>query len=369
MRRLAEFDSYDELRERARKVLPATLFADMTRGAGRGVTARANETAFDEVDLVPRAAVGWPARSLGTTVLGAEVSMPVLVSPVGGLRLVHPDGAPGCAAAAGRAGTVAAVSMMAGHGVDEVAVRSTGPVWQQVYLSHGRERCLQVIADARRRGFHALVVTVDCPVSPKKPVGLSVSFATARRFGPELVRRPGWTARFVRDGARLATAREALGPRRNQTALWSDMGWLKEAWGGPLVVKGVVTPADARRAVAAGVDAVVVSNHGGMALDGAPATLPALGPVVRAAGGELEVFLDGGVRQGSDVVRAVAMGARAVMVGRPALLGLAVGGARGVGRVLDMLRHQLDVALAMVGVASVADLDRSFVRPPAAWPA
>ena len=367
MRRHKEFDSYEELKARAGRVLPPTLFEDMVHGSGRGVTARGNETAYDAVELVPRAAVGWPERSSRTTVLGAEVSMPVLLSPVGGLRLVHPDGAPGCAEAAGRAGTIAAVSMMAGHGVEDVARRATGPVWQQVYLSHGHDTCARIIAAAKAHAFHALVVTVDCPVSPKKPVALKVSLASARQFGPELVRRPGWTARFLRDGADLAAANQAMGPRKKQTALWSDMAWLKEQWGGPLVVKGVVTPADARRAADAGADAIVVSNHGGMSLDGAPATLSVLGSIAKEVGDELEILLDGGVRQGSDVVRALAMGARAVMVGRPALLGLAVDGVDGVERVLEMLRHQFDVALAMVGAPSVEALDGSFVRAPLAW--
>jgi isopentenyl diphosphate isomerase/L-lactate dehydrogenase-like FMN-dependent dehydrogenase len=256
---------------------------------------------------------------------------------------------------------------MAGHGVDAVADRARGPVWQQVYLSHGHERCAQIIADARRRGFHAIVVTVDCPVSPKRPVGLSVSVASALRFGPELVRRPGWTARFLRDGADLAAAQQAMGPRLKQTALWSDMAWLKEQWGGPLVVKGIVTAADARRAVDAGADALVVSNHGGMSLDGSPATLVALPAVVAEVGGEVEIYLDGGVRQGSDVLRALGLGARAVLVGRPTLLGLAVGGRVGVSAVLDLLRHQVDVALAMVGAPRITDIDHTFVRAPREW--
>jgi isopentenyl diphosphate isomerase/L-lactate dehydrogenase-like FMN-dependent dehydrogenase len=367
MRHSQEIDSYQDLLARGAKALPPTLFQDMTRGAGRGVTARRNETAYDAVELIPRAAVGWESRNLTTSVLGAEVSMPVLASPVGGLRLVHPDGSPGVAEAAGQAGTIAAVSMMAGHGVDAIADRASGPVWQQVYLSHGHERCAEVVASAKRRAFHALVVTVDCPVSPKKPVGLKVSLEAALQFGPELVRRPRWTARFLRDGADLAAANAALGPRLKQTALWSDMAWLKERWGGPLVVKGIVTPADARRAVDAGADAVIVSNHGGMSLDGSPATLSALPGIVKEVGQEVEVLIDGGVRQGSDVLRALGLGARAVMIGRPVLLGLAVGGSAGVSAVLELFRHQLDVALAMVGAPSVHDIDESFVRPPLSW--
>ncbi|MGH3246990.1 MAG: alpha-hydroxy acid oxidase [Trebonia sp.] len=364
-----EFDNYEQVRDQARRVMPPVLFEDMLNGTGRSVTARANETAFDQIELVPRAAVGWPGRSLATTVLGADVSLPVLVSPVGALRMVHPEGAPGAVAAAGKAGTIAGVSMTAGHGPDDVAPRMAGPVWQQVYLSHGYDRCAQIIARAKRHGFHAVAVTVDCPVSPKKPVGLKISAAAALQFGPQLVRRPGWTARFLRDGANLAAANAALGPRLKQTALWSDMSWIKEQWDGPLVVKGIVTAADARRAVEAGADAIVVSNHGGMSLDGSPATVSVLQRVVAEVGTEVEVYLDGGVREGSDVIRALALGARAVMIGRPILFGLAVGGSPGVTAVLEMFRHQLDVALAMVGAPSVRDLDPTFVRPPQAWQA
>jgi isopentenyl diphosphate isomerase/L-lactate dehydrogenase-like FMN-dependent dehydrogenase len=365
--RRLDFESYDQLKRRAQRVMPPVLFHDMVNGAGRSTTARANENSFDAIELIPRAAVGWPERSLTTTVLGAEVTMPVLLAPVGALRLVHPDGAPGAAEAARAAGTVAAVSMMCGHRVEDVARRADGLVWQQVYLSHGYERCAEIISEAKRHDVHALVVTVDCPVSPKKPVGLSISLESALKFGPQLVRRPGWTSRFLRDGANLAAANQAMGPRLKQTAVWADMDWLKSQWDGPLIIKGIVTVADARMAVDSGADAIVISNHGGMSLDGAPATISVLENIVRAVGGEIEVYLDGGVRQGSDVLRALALGARAVLIGRPQLLGLAVGGSAGVAQVLEIFRHQLDVGLAMLGLQSVQDLNRSFVSPPAHW--
>ncbi|MFT4288597.1 alpha-hydroxy acid oxidase [Nocardioides sp.] len=365
--RRLDFESYPELFERAKKTLPPVLFEDMTRGFGRGLTARRNETAYDEIELLPRVAVGWDSRDLTTTVLGAEVSMPVLAAPVGGLRLVHPEGAPGVAAAAGEARTIAGLSMMAGHTLDDVADRATGPMWQQVFLSWGRELVGNLVSGAKRRGFHAIVATVDCPIWPKKPVGLKVSVSSAIQYGPDLLRRPRWAAGFFRDGAAMAAVNAAMGPRSKQATVWSDMAWLKEIWDGPLVIKGILTPADARRAVEAGADAIVVSNHGGMALDGTPATLSVLPQIVKEVGGEVEVLLDGGIRQGVDVVRALALGARAVLVGRPVMLGLAVGGSAGVSVVLEQLRHQLDVALAMVGAPSAAAVDGSFVRVPASW--
>jgi isopentenyl diphosphate isomerase/L-lactate dehydrogenase-like FMN-dependent dehydrogenase len=362
------FGSYEELEALTRRRLPKALFHDMMHGAGRGVTARRNCIAFDEVEFVPRAAVGWPSRDLTTTVLGTKVSMPVLLSPVGALRLVHPHGAVGAARAARDAGVICAVSMYAGHTPEDVGQAvPDGLRWQQLYLSRGRPRAEQVIAQAAAHGFRALVVTVDTPVSPKRSASISISLRSALEYGPDLVRRPRWLARFLRDGMRLAAANEALGPRVNETALWSDMAWIKERWDGPLVVKGVVTAEDARRAVGAGADAIVVSNHGGMSVDGAPATLTCLQDVIVGADGQAEILLDGGIRQGADVVKAVAMGARAVMIGRPGLAGLGVAGQAGVAAVLEMFRDQVDIVLAMIGCPSVTALDTSFVRIPAAW--
>jgi isopentenyl diphosphate isomerase/L-lactate dehydrogenase-like FMN-dependent dehydrogenase len=368
MRKGYQFDSFAQLQRLARRRLPPHLFHDMMGGVGRGVTARRNTEVFDEVSFQPRAAVGFAGRDLRTTVLGRELSLPVILAPVGGLRMVHPGGAVAAARAARGAGTLAGVSMMAGHRVTDLGTAAEG-CWQQLYLHRGRERAEQIIAEATARGCSALVVTVDCPVSPKRPLNLRVSVDTALRFGPELVRRPVWTLGFLRDGAKLAAANEALGPRVDRAVLWSDLRWIRQAWRGPLIVKGVVRPDDARLAVAEGAAAVVVSNHGGLTVDGAPPTLAALPGVVAAVGGAAEVLLDGGVRQGADVLKAVALGARAVLIGRPYIAGLAVGGGAGVAAVIEMFRFQTDAALAMIGCPSIAALDRGYVAAPERWAA
>jgi isopentenyl diphosphate isomerase/L-lactate dehydrogenase-like FMN-dependent dehydrogenase len=361
-----QFKSWEEARALARRRLPGPLFENMMFGVGRGVTSRWNTEAYDQIAFRPRAAMSFDQRQLRTTVLGTEISMPLFLDPVGAIRLVHPDGACAAARAAHSADTLCAVSMVAGHGVAEVAQASSGPLWQQLYLTRGREAAEQVIQEAADCGYKALVITVDCPVPPKPPVPITVSLASALRFAPDIATHPGWATGFFLDGLQLGAANEAMAPR-TRAAVWSDLEWIRPAWRGPLVVKGVVTADDARRAVDGGADCVVISNHGGLALDGAPATLPALPGVVEAVGSQAEVLIDGGIRQGSDVIKALALGARAVMIGRPYVAGLAIGGEAGVRQTLEMFRHQIDTALAMVGCDDVHALDPSYVTVPRHW--
>lgn len=362
-----QFDSYVQAEDLARRRLPRVLYARMMGGAGRASTARGNVSAFDEITLSARAGVGHASRDLRTKVLGTEVAMPILLAPVGGVRLVHPAGAPACARAAERAGTICGISMLAGHPVASAGEGTGALRWQQLYLWYGRQKAEAVIAEAARLGFGALVLTVDSPVPPKRLPPLRVSLQTALTYGPQLAVRPGWVARFVRDGADLEAANLALGARSNEPTVWADLRWIKQLWPGALVVKGILRPDDARRAVAEGADAVVVSNHGGTVLDGLPASVSMLPAVLDAVGDAAEVLLDGGVRQGTDVVKALAIGARAVLVGRPYVAGLAAAGEAGVDAVLDMFRFQVDAALGLLGCASIAELDRSYVNIPAGW--
>jgi isopentenyl diphosphate isomerase/L-lactate dehydrogenase-like FMN-dependent dehydrogenase len=361
------FDTFEEARRLAQRRLPPSLFADMMGGAGRGVTARRNVEVFDEVSFRPRAAVAWPKRDLRTTVLGTEISLPVILAPVGALRLANPGGAPAAARAAEAAGTICAVSMAAGHLPTDVARAASGPVWQQLYLFQGREVAERIIGDAKREKFGAIIVTVDTPASLKPPIQLSVSVSSALEYGPELIRRPQWLAGFLKDGMQLAAARAALGPMIGGVPVWDDLEWIKELWGGPIVVKGIVTADDARRAVDRGASAVVVSNHGGLILDSAPPTLTVLSEVVAAIGDQTEVLFDGGVRQGADVIKAIAVGARAVLIGRSYLAGLAVGGESGVRRVLENYRREIDATLAMIGCPKIEALDPSYVQLPEQW--
>jgi isopentenyl diphosphate isomerase/L-lactate dehydrogenase-like FMN-dependent dehydrogenase len=362
-----QFDSYVQVEDLARRRLPRELYARMMGGAGRASTARSNVSAFDEITLSARAGVGHAARDLRTKVLGTEVAMPVLLAPVGGVRLVHPAGAPACARAAERAGTICGISMLAGHPVASAGEGTGALRWQQLYLWYGRPKAEAVIAEAAGLGFGALVLTVDSPVPPKRLPPLRVSLQTALTYGPQLAVRPRWVARFVRDGAALEAANIALGARSNEPTVWADLRWIKQLWPGALVVKGILRPDDARRAVAEGADAVVVSNHGGTVLDGLPASVSMLPAVLDAVGDSAEVLIDGGVRQGTDVVKALAIGARAVLVGRPYVAGLAAAGEAGVDAVLDMFRFQVDAALGLLGCASIAELDRSYVNIPVGW--
>jgi L-lactate dehydrogenase (cytochrome) len=356
------FESIPEATEMARRALPKPMFERIANGSERGITARDNLTAFEDVTFLPRVAAAAPTRDQATTVLGTAIATPILLAPVGALRLLHPDGVLAAATAASGAGTILACSPAAGHTLDELADAKTGPTWWQLSISGGRDHAERTIGAARRRGYQALVITVDSPVKPKgQAVRLDVR--TALQFGPDLARRPRWTTSFIRDGMRLNAANALLGgdDKHTPSIQWSDLAWVADQWRGPIVVKGITNGDDARRAVDAGAHAVVVSNHGGIALDGAPATLRALPDVVKAIGDTAEVLLDGGIRWGSDVVKAVALGARAVLIGRAYVMGLAVGGAAGARRVLEILSLDVDRTLAFLGCPDVQSLNPSYL--------
>jgi isopentenyl diphosphate isomerase/L-lactate dehydrogenase-like FMN-dependent dehydrogenase len=364
----ADFDGFEEANRLARRRLPPSLYNDLFHGAGRGVTNRANTEAFDQVTFVPRAAVAWESRDLRTTVLGTEISMPVILAPVGSLRLANPGGAVAAARAAHAAGTICAVSMSSGHLPDAVAQGAPGAaLWQQLYLFQGRKVAERIIREAKAAGFKAIIVTVDAPAMLQQRPELAISLRCAVEFGPELVRRPRWLAGFVRDGMQLAAAKAALGLRIGGTPMWDDLAWIKELWDGPVIVKGVVTAEDARKAVDLGASAVVVSNHGGLILDGSPSSLSVLPGIVAAIGDSAEVLVDSGIRRGSDVVKAVSIGAKAVLIGRSYLAGLSADGEAGVRTVLANYRRELDALLAMVGSETVEGLDSTYVKYPDSW--
>lgn len=375
-RRFASVAEADDL---ARRVLPRAMYERLSQGAEDSLTLANNLRAFRELAFRPRGAAVDPARSTGTTVLGTAVAAPILLGPVGALRLQHPAGATAAVAAAARFGTICALSPVSGHPLRDLAARDGSVLWAQVTTAlGGRDQAEQHLDEAGRLGYRAAVVTIDSGVAPKAtPIRLDVR--TAVRFVPDLVRRPRWTYGFVRDGLRVNVANAALGVPVSGTAVadtaaprpveWDDVRWVVERWPGPVVVKGVLTAEDARHAVDLGAAAVIVSNHGGLALDGARGTLEALPEVVAAVGDRVEVLLDGGVRTGNDVAKAVALGARAVLLGRAYVMGLAVGGTAGVERVLDVLRHDLWRTLGFLGCSSVADLDPEHVAVPGGWTA
>ena len=365
------FDSVAEAERMARRRLPSAMFERLSRGADDSVTFAANLRAFGEVSLRPRAADVREPRSTRTTVLGAEVAAPILLAPVGALRLQHPAGVLAAVEGAARFGTACAISPAAGHRIEEIPVPPGSVLWYQVTTALGGREAVQRQLDvARSRGYHAVVVTVDSGLRPKaSPLRLDVR--TATRLAPDLIRHPRWTWGFVRDGVRLSVANNALGttagPPGARPLQWDDIDWIVGQWGGPVVVKGVLTAQDATQAVVRGAAAVVVSNHGGLTLDGVGPTLPALPEVLDAVAGRAEVLLDGGVRTGADVAKALALGARAVLIGRAYVMGLAVGGAAGVHHVLELLDADLNRALGFLGCAGVGDLGPGHVSVPANW--
>ncbi|HTT86356.1 MAG TPA: alpha-hydroxy acid oxidase [Acidimicrobiales bacterium] len=380
-----------DARRLARRRVPGPVWDYLEGGAGAETTLRANMAAFEQVQLRPRvaAAAGTPAPDLTTTVLGAEVSMPLLLGPVGFTRMMDPAGDVAAAGAAAAAGTLLTLSSMSGHAIAEVAAAAAGPLWFQLYFLGGRAGAEQLVDRARRAGYRALVVTVDTPVPGNRERDLRHHLApplrldrrTVVKMAPRVLPHPRWLVDAARDRFRLdlvnassllldgkaMSSAEALLYWLGSPARWEDFAWLRRLWEGPIVAKGVLTGDDARRAVDVGVDGVVVSNHGGRQLDGVAPSVAALVEVVAAVGDQVEVFVDGGVRRGTDVVKALALGARAAMVGRAWAYGLAAAGRPGVDRVLTLLRQDIDRTMRLAGAASVAEIDETLVRVPRGW--
>jgi L-lactate dehydrogenase (cytochrome) len=376
-----------DLRRIAKRRLPRVVFDYIDGGADGEVTLRENCRAFETVTFRPRCAVATPSCDLRTTVLGIPLSLPMMLAPVGSSRLFYPRGEEVAAKAAGAAGTAYTLSTLSGCLLEDVAKASSGPVFYQLYLLGGRDCALSAIARARVAGYSALVVTIDTPVAGlrERDFRNGMKQLIVRKLGPMLpfipqfLMRPGWLAGFLADGGMMkfpnvvlpgqgAMPYADIGAALEQSMVsWQDFRWIREAWPGPIVVKGVHIGDDARRAVDMGADAVVVSNHGGRQLDGVPATLRVLPEVVAAVGNQIEVLQDGGVRRGSDIVKALCLGARAVLVGRAYAYGLGAAGGAGVTRAIDILRTDLIRTMKLLGCASVAELDRSYVDVPADW--
>jgi isopentenyl diphosphate isomerase/L-lactate dehydrogenase-like FMN-dependent dehydrogenase len=382
--------SIDAARRMALHRLPTPVANYVEGGAGTEATLAANLNAVAEVGFVPRIGVtADEPPDISTTILGQQLSMPVLLSPVGFTRMMHPDGDVAAARAAGAAGTVFTLSSMSGHTMEEVSAATDRPAWFQLYFLGGRGGAEQLVAQARDRGFRALMVTMDTQVPGDRrresryglSPPLSLDLRTVRTMARFVVARPRWLLGAARDGFELelvnaASIGERGAPLPASEALlrwlgapprWEDLEWIRQQFGGPIVVKGVITPDDARRAVDHGADAIVVSNHGGRQLDGVPATFRVLADICGAVGDDAEVLVDGGVRSGADVVRALALGAKAAMVGRAWAYGLCAAGGPGVARVLALLSEDVDRTLRLLGARSLADIDMSMVHLPAEW--
>jgi L-lactate dehydrogenase (cytochrome) len=379
--------SIEDLRLAAQRRLPRAVFDYIDGGAEGEVTMRANSRAFEEATFRPRSAVATPVVDTRTTVLGTEIAFPLILAPVGSSRLFYPRGEERAASAAGAAGTIYTLSTLSGCRLEDVAAASSGTVWYQLYLLGGRDAASAAIARAKGARYSALVVTIDTPVAGLRERDLRNS--VRRLIAPgllarlpylgQVLARPRWLAGFLGDGGLMCFPNVEIpgqgcmpyadvGAALEQSAVsWADLGWIRDLWRGPIVIKGVHTADDARRAVDGGAAAVVVSNHGGRQLDGVPATLRMLPEVVSAVGSRVEVLIDGGVRRGGDIAKALSLGARAVLAGRAYAYGLGAAGGDGVARAIEILRADLVRTMKLLGCASVAALDRTYVDIPASW--
>ncbi len=379
----AWFETVAEAQRRARKRLPGSVYRALLAGSERGATLEDNVAAFGELGFAPHVAGMSAERDLSTSVLGQPIALPVLISPTG-VQAVHPDGEVAVARAAAARGTVMSLSSFASSPVEAV-IAANPQTFFQTYWIGSRDTIAARIERARTAGCVGLIATLDWSFSTARDWGSPaiperVDLTTMLRHAPEALAHPRWLARFAKARRipdltvpNLAAAGEP-GPTffgayyewmQTTPPSWADVAWLREQWGGPFLLKGVMRVDDAKRAVDVGVSAISVSNHGGNNLDGTPASIRALPAIAEAVGDEVEVLLDGGVRRGGDVVKALALGARAVMIGRAYLWGLAANGQAGVENVLDILRSGIDSAVLGLGHTSIHDLSAAnLVVPP-----
>ena len=378
----------EDLRRKAQRRLPRAVFDYVDGGAEDEFSLRENNRAFEAVTFRPRQAIAVPQCDLHTRVLGADLAFPAILAPIGYSRLIHPDGECAAARGAGAAGTAYILSTIAGHKLEDVRASSTGPVWYQLYLVGGRPAAEAALERAKAAGFSTLFVTIDTGTAGMRErdirngVGqlMGGNWVGMIPYLSQFFTRPSWVAAYLLDGGLHKLPNVVLpgqGPMAlidvaaalaNSVVTWQDFRWLREVWPGPIVAKGVLTGDDARRAIDAGASGVVVSNHGGRQLDGVSSTLRALPEVLNAVNGQIEVLMDGGVRRGSDIIKAICMGARAVLIGRAYAYGLAAAGAHGVSKAISILSADLDRTMKLLGCASVSELDRSYVDVPRDWP-
>jgi isopentenyl diphosphate isomerase/L-lactate dehydrogenase-like FMN-dependent dehydrogenase len=370
-----------DFRPLARRRLPRVVFDYLDGGAEDEITLRENRRAFEEVIFKPRHAIAFSACDLRTRVLGCDLALPAMLAPVGYTSVMHPRGELAAARAAGDAGTGYILSTISGVALEDVKAASSGPVFYQLYLLGGRKAAELTLERARKAGFSGLFVTIDTAVAGmrerdfrngmKELIGGSIFDKI--RFSPQILARPSWLISFLKEGGVPVLPNVVIpgtGPMpltdvgtalAQSTITWEDFRWIRDTWHGPLIVKGVLTGDDARRAIDVGASGIVVSNHGGRQLDTVSASLRALPEIVAAVNGQIEVLMDGGIRRGADIVKAICLGARAVLCGRAYAYGLAAAGQAGVARVIEIFREDLNRTLKLLGCPAISALDRSYV--------
>jgi L-lactate dehydrogenase (cytochrome) len=382
VRRLRRAADVADLRRIARRRLPRGVFDYIDGGAEDELTLRKNSDGFRRIEFRPRVLRDVSNVDSGTTLLGEQLPYPLVLAPTGFPRIADPEGELAVARAAHRAGLPYTLSTLSTRSIEEVAAAAAGTHWFQVYVWRDRGLVKEMIDRAGTAGYTALVLTVDTAVTGRRERDVRHGFALPPTLGWDTILdgilHPSWTWKFVQsepirfanvagktvgDGSDPVSLSDYINSQFDPSLSWNDVAWLRERWSGGLVIKGIQTVADARLAADAGVDAIALSNHGGRQLDGAPAPIDLVAPVADAVGDRVEIICDGGVRRGSDIVKAVALGARACMAGRAYLYGLAAGGERGVDHVLTMLHTDVRRTMALLGAASIADLDRAMLGP------
>jgi L-lactate dehydrogenase (cytochrome) len=374
------FVNIEDFRLAARRRLPRSVFEYIDGGAEGEVTLRENVRAYEDISFHPRSAVDTASPDLATDILGTRISMPIILAPVGSSRMFWPRGETVAAAVAGETGTIYCLSTLSGTRLEEVKAATKGPAWYQLYLCGGRDIASGAVQRARDAGYSALILTIDTAVAGMRERDLrngsremiARKFLPMLPYLPQILSRPSWLRGFLGDGGMMRFPNVMLphGPMpyadvaaalAQSTVTWDDLKWIRKIWDRPIVVKGIQIADDARRAADEGVNAIVVSNHGGRQLDTVWPTIRVLPDVVKAVGDRVEVLLDGGVRRGGDAVKALCLGAKAVLIGRAYAYGLAAAGAAGVRQSLEILRTDVHRTLKLLGCPSVRQLNASYV--------
>ena len=380
MSKLDKALNIEDLRKIARKKLPAPLFNYIDGGADDESNVHGNSHAFDKVKLVPEYLVDVANIDLTTRVLGREISMPLFLGPTGMTRLFHHDGETAVSRAAAEAGTYYSLSTVGATSIEDVAAASDGPKCFQIYVMKDRGLTREFIQRCKDSEYDSLMLTVDIPVAGYRERELRYGFSMPPKLNLAGVlgfaARPRWVYRALThpratlanvahkspEGSSQSTSlMEYIAKQFDPSVTWSDLEWMVSEWNGPFAIKGILSPADARRAVDAGVTAISVSNHGGRQLDGALSAFEALGPILDEVGGECEVICDGGIRRGTHVLKALARGATACSVGRPYLFGLAAGGQAGVARALGLLRAEIERDMGLLGCRNIAEIGSKHI--------
>ena len=378
---LASVVNIKDLRRLARRRLPDAVFDYLDGAADDETTLKDSERAFKEVLFKPRFAVATPVCDLGVTVLGQKLDLPFILAPIGYSRLMHPRGELAASRAAGKYGTAYILSTMSGHRIEDVKAQSAGPTFYQLYLAGGRGAAEAAIARAKAAGYKALFVTIDTPVAGNrerdvrngmKPLMGKNPFAKLP-YLPNLLAHPGWLTSFILDGMSRPfpnivvpgsgplQAVDVAAALESAQVSWPDLKWIRDVWDGPIVTKGVMTVDDAKRSIDAGAQGIVVSTHAGRQLDGVAGSLRVLPGIVDAVGDKTEVLFDGGIRRGADVVRAMGLGAKAVLLGRGYAYGMAAAGDAGIERAIEIFKADIIRTLKLLGCSSISQVDSSYV--------